>query len=178
MTWLRFGLIATVAGLLALPLAASTARAETIALSAMGFVTHCPCPGGGSFQEEQQNGTLKTIQQNSKFFAPVSFPNGVKVCRLSLVYRDFNASDAIRARLLRKTYATGSNAFSTPLVMATVTSASGAVNTVRTATTTTISQAAVSNGNSFYYVLVESVTFNLDFLGVKIETRPAAQACP
>ena len=170
-------LIAATIGVMMSFVAAPQAKAETIALSAMGFVTHCPCPVGG-FQEEQQNGTLKTIQQNSKFFAPVSFPNGVKVCSVSLAYRDFNASDAIRARLLRKTYSTGANAFGAPVVMATVTSATGAVDTVRVATTKTINQATINNSNSFYYVLVESVTFNLDFLGVKIETRPTSQTCP
>ncbi|HEX2528221.1 MAG TPA: hypothetical protein VHL31_18200 [Geminicoccus sp.] len=157
--------------------AAAPAKAETIAISAMGFVTHCPCPTTNGYQEEEQNGTLKTIQPSSRFFAPVSFPSGVKVCRLSLVYRDFNGSDAIRARLVRKTYATGSNAFASPVIMATATSASGAIDTVRTASTTSISQATISNTNSFYYVLVESVTFNLDFLGVKIDTKPSSQSC-
>jgi hypothetical protein len=74
------------------------------------------------------------------------------------VYRDFNASDAIRARLMRKTYATGSNAFGSPVVMATATSASGAIDTVRTGSTTSIGQGTISNSNSFYYVLVEAVT--------------------
>jgi hypothetical protein len=158
-------------------IAAPHAKAETIALSAMGFVTHCPCPAGGSFAEEEQNGTLKTIQANSRFFAPVSFPTGVKVCSLSLVYRDVNANDPIRGRLLRKTYASGSNPFSAPVVMATATSASGVAQTVRIARTTSINQPTINNANSFYYVLVESATFNLDFLGVKIETKPTSQSC-
>jgi hypothetical protein len=176
-------MLRTSLGLIALAISAllvsapSPAKAETIAISAMGFVTHCPCPTSNGYQEEEQNGTLKTIQQSSRFFAPVSFPSGVKVCRLSLVYRDFNASDAIRARLMRKTYATGSNAFGAPVIMATATSASGAIDTVRTASTTSISQGTISNSNSFYYVLVESVTFNLDFLGVKIDTKPTSQSC-
>ena len=173
----RLGVFAATVGAIMMLLAAPHAKAETIAISAMGFVTHCPCPVGG-FQEEQQNGVLKTIQQNSKFFAPVSFPSGVKVCRVSLVYRDFNASDAIRARLMRKTYATtGTSTFGAPTTMATVTSASGAVDTVRTASTTSISSGTISNGNSFYYVQVDSVTFNLDFLGVKIDTKPTSQTC-
>jgi hypothetical protein len=174
MTRIGFGLVIAMLAWIAAP----PARAETIALSAMGFVTHCPCPVGGSFAEEEQAGTLKTIQANSRFFMPVSFPNGVKVCSLSLVYRDVNANDPIRARLLRKTYATGSNPFSAPITMASVTSASGVVDAVRIATTKTINQAGIGNANSFYYVLVESATFNLDFLGVKIETRPTSQTCP
>ncbi|WP_159716524.1 hypothetical protein [Geminicoccus flavidas] len=174
---LSLGLAAMLTGLMLSALAPPPAKAETIAISAMGFGTHCPCPAPGGYLEEEQAGTLKTIMPNSRFFAPVSFPSGVKVCRLSLVYRDVNANDAIEARLVRKTYASGSNPFSAPVVMARVTSASGVVDAVRIASSTSISQPTINNSNSFYYVLVTSVTFNLDFLGVKIETKPAAQAC-
>lgn len=153
---------------------AAPAKAEIVSLAATGFVRHCPCVVDGTPESNENNGVLEMTGQFSRFYAGVDFPrNGDRVCSMSLVYRDVNGNDAIRARLYKKTFANGGAPFGAPVLMATATSASGTPNTVRIAKTTSINQPAVAQANAFYYVLVDAPTINLAFLGVQLDVRPA-----
>ena len=153
---------------------AKPAQAEIVQLAGPGFVQHCPCAVDATDPTEVNNGTTDIIKQNSRLFASVPFPkDGEKVCSVSLIYRDVNGNDSIRARLFKKAFTVGGNAYAAPIPMATVTSAPGVVNTVRKATTTTISQNVIAKGSAFYYVLVDAPTINLAFLGVQIDVRPS-----
>lgn len=189
MSWnlaLRFGswrtprLVMRLLGLLALLAAtgglgvAAPARAEIVSLSAMGFSMHCPCTVDKIDDSSDNNGTLEINDQFVRLYAGVDFPvGGQRVCSMSLVYRDVNANDAIRARLFRKTFATGGNAFAAPTLIATATSASGTTSTIRIAKTTSINQPVINETNAFYYVLVDAPTINLAFLGVQLDVRSA-----
>ena len=63
------------------------------------------------------------------------FPDaGLEVCSFSFVYRDANNADNMTARLLRKPYSVGDNAFAKPTVMAKVQS-SGSQGDIRIAST-------------------------------------------
>ena len=110
-----------------LPGAVGAARAEIMSYSATGFVRHCPCVEDGTQESNTHDGVLELTGQFSTFYANVDFPqDGQNVCSVSLVYRDVNGNDAIRARLYKKTFASGSNAFAAPTLMATATSAAEA----------------------------------------------------
>jgi hypothetical protein len=172
------GAILAAAGLALAALAgfATAARAELLGISATGFVLHCPCAVDPSDESLERNGVLQITRQNSRFYSAVVFPkNGDKVCSFSLVYRDVNGNDAIRARLFKKTFAVGGPAFGSPVVMATASSAPGVSDTVRQTRTTSINQPAINKANAFYYVLVDAPTINLAFLGVQIDVRAT---CP
>lgn len=148
------------------------AKAEIVSLAATGFVKHCPCVDDGTPESNENNGVLEMTGQFSRFYEGVDFPKeGERVCSMSLVYRDVNGNDAIRARLYKKTFTNGGAPFGTPVLMATATSASGTPNTVRIAKTTTINQPVVAQANAFYYVLVDAPTINLAFLGVQLDVR-------
>ena len=150
------------------------AQAEIVSLSATGFTRHCPCIEDGTQESNTHDGVLEMIGQNNTFYANVDFPrDGDKVCSVSLVYRDVNGADAIRARLFRKSFASGGNPFNAPTLMATATSASGTQSTTRIAKTTSISASTVAQTSGFYYVLVDGPTINLAFLGVQIDVRSA-----
>ena len=154
----------------------SSAEAEVLGISATGFVLHCPCTPDASDKSLETNGVLQITRQNSRFYSAVVFPkNGERVCSFSLLYRDVNANDTIRARLFKKTFTVGGPAFNSPVVMATASSASGVPDTVRLAKTTTINQPIINKANAFYYVLVDAPTINLAFLGVQIDVKPT---CP
>ena len=72
--------------------------AEVLGISATGFVLHCPCAVDPSDESLETNGVLQITRQNSRFYSAVLFPkSGDKVCSFSLVYRDVNGKDAIRA---------------------------------------------------------------------------------
>jgi hypothetical protein len=90
-----------------------------------------------------------------------------------MIYRDVNADDTMVARLNRKIFTVGGDAFNNPIVMATLASASGVVDTVRRATTTTIKRPALNTANSFYFIEVDVPTVNLELLGFQIEVKPA-----
>jgi hypothetical protein len=148
------------------------AKAELISISATGFTRHCPCVVESAQESDTHDGVLEITAQFSKFFAAVDFPaDGQKVCSLSLVYRDVNANDAIRARLFKKTFSSGSQAFGSPVLMATAASASGTQTTVRITKTTSINQPTIAQANAFYYVVVDAPTINLAFLGVQIDVK-------
>ena len=152
---------------------AGTAQAAIMSISAMGFSMHCPCTVDSADDSTDNNGTLEIQDQFVRLYAAVPFPtDGQRVCSMSLVYRDVNANDAIRARLFRKTFASGGNAFAAPTLIATATSASGTTATVRIAKTTSISQPVISQSNAFYYIMVDAPTINLAFLGVQLDVRP------
>lgn len=96
---------------------AGPAKAAIISISAMGFSMHCPCTVDPADDSTDNNGTLQAQDQFVRPSAAVPFPtDGQRVCSMSLVYRDVNANDAIRARLLRKTFASGGNAFAAPTI--------------------------------------------------------------
>jgi hypothetical protein len=153
------------------------AKAEIISISATGFVRHCPCVEDGTQESNTHDGVLEMTGQFSTFYAAVDFPkDGLKVCSLSLVYRDVNGADAIRARLFKKTFTNGGPAFNPPVTMATATSASGTADAVRIATTTAITQPTVAQARAFYYVMVDAPTINLAFLGVQINASSTCSA--
>ncbi len=155
---------------------AAPAAAEIISLSATGFVKHCPCIADGTPESNENNGVLEMTGQASRFYIAVDFPkNGDKVCTFSLVYRDINGNDAIRARLFKKTFKVGGPAFAPPVLMVTAASSPGVSDTVRQTKIAGINQPVISKANSFYYVLVDAPTINLAFLGVQLDVRPS---CP
>lgn len=187
MTWTKIVKPASVAGLrrrLAVPVAlalacgagllgmASPARAEIMSYSATGFVRHCPCVEDGTQESSTHDGVLEMTGQFSTFYMAVDFPkDGQKVCSVSLVYRDVNGNDAIRARLYKKSFSSGGPAFTAPVLMATATSAAGTPDTVRIAKTSAINQPSIAQGGAFYYLLVDAPTINLAFLGVQIDVK-------
>lgn len=153
---------------------APAAKAEIVSLSATGFTRHCPCVEDGTQESNTHAGVLEFTGQANTFYAAVDFPaEGQKICSLALVYRDVNGNDAIRARLFKKSFTNGGQAFTAPTVVATATSAAGVPTTVRIAKTTAINQPTVAQANAFYYVLVDGPTINLAFLGVQIDVKKA-----
>lgn len=170
-----FARTAILSSLVALGMLASagTAKADIIQIAAPAFVEQCPC--GPEPAADAENGVLVTQGTNATYFAAVPFPDtGLEVCSFSFVYRDANNADDMTARLLRKPYSVGDNAFAKPTVMAKVNS-SGNQGDIRIASTSQIKSPAIDLDEAFYYVEVDVVTFNLDFLGVKIDAR---QNCP
>jgi hypothetical protein len=144
------------------------AQAELLVYSATDFVRRCPCPFNTPDHTEVDNGVLKTIDTEVHFFRSIDFPvNLQQVCRFTLLYHDVNAQDTLTARLVRKPFVVGENPFSSPEIMAEVSSASGVPDTVRRATTTAITSPKITKGRAFYYVEVEAETFNLNILGVR-----------
>lgn len=149
------------------------AHAELVSVSASGFTRHCPRVEDGTQESDTQAGVLQMTGQFSNFYAAVDFPvDGQKVCSLNLVYRNVNANDAIRARLFKKTFTSGGQAFAAPVLMATATSAAGMQPTVQIARTTAINQPTIAQAGAFYYVQVDAPTINLAFLGVQIDIKP------
>jgi hypothetical protein len=149
---------------------APQASAEIVSLSGAGFIQQCPCSLSGQ-QPEIVKGVLTPTDQ-STVFAAVDFPvNGRKICSVTMVYQDINNNDTMTARLLRKSFAVGSNVANNPAVVATVNSDAGVVNTVRKATTTTINGPTINEVSGFYYVEVAMPTVNLNLLGVQIDHR-------
>ena len=167
-------ILATLGCLLAL---GRSAHAELIVLSAVDFVKRCivECTVPNGDENVIDRGVLKP-NDGGRFFASVSFPvNGQRVCSFALVYHDINANDPLTAKLIRKRFVLGADAFNNPIVMASVASAAGVTDAARRVTTTAINQPVIQKGNSFYYVEVFAKTINLDFLGVQIDVRPT---CP
>ena len=151
--------------------------AEVLQISATSFVLRCSaenCPETGlnEFGEGFQ-GLL--LNARGLYFAPVVFPTtGVSVCRFTLWYRDNDAEIDVTARLLRKKVAIGDNAFTTPGVMAQV-SSSGGNDTLQRATTSTVSGRLVNTKKFFYFVELEIPGSTLEIVGVQIDFRPT---CP
>jgi hypothetical protein len=150
----------------------SGTSAETLQIAAPGFAPHGKAGVPGNFGEVFQ-GLLLNAAGN--YYAPVVFPTtGQSVCRFRLIYRDNDADVNVTARLLRKRFALGGNAFDPPVTMAAVAS-SGADPTVRRAGTATIAQAQINTANSFYFVELEFPANTLEALGVEINIQPT---CP
>lgn len=159
------------AALLVLLAAGVPAYSDTINISATTFVLRTGNPSP-DLPGESGNGLLQNAK--GKFYAPVILPvAGVKLCRFSMVFRDFDAG-TITARLLKKIYTVGGSAFTPPLVMAKLESA-GAVDAVRRATTVAILQPTVTTGRSHYFVELEITDTPLQVLGVEIIVKPT---CP
>lgn len=147
----------------------STAKAEWLLIAGTGLVLRSDDALDTAGTAE--NGVLQNAK--GKFYAPVVFPNiGDRVCRFAMVFRDFDTDVNVTARLLRKPFVAGGNAFSPPVVMAALTSA-GAVDGVRRLVDTTISNPALSL-TSFYSVEVEMES-TLQLVGLQIDVRPT---CP
>lgn len=153
------------------------ALAETLSISATGLVLRCPCVGDNSDSAEESKGVFEAQKPNGRYFVPVVFPvtTGQRVCNFSMAYEDINQADTMTARLFRKTYTVGGNPFAAPVVIATVKSAAGVVNTVRVATTNVINAPAITAVRSYYYIEVDIPTTNLNILGFQITYKPT---CP
>ncbi|HEX9905415.1 MAG TPA: hypothetical protein VGA77_10665, partial [Propylenella sp.] len=93
----------------------------------------------------------------------------------SLVYHDINNNDPLVAKLMKKKFKVGEDAFSAPVVMATVNSGPGVVDAARRASTTNIASRTIQKKNAFYYIEVFSETINLNIIGVQIDVRAT---CP
>lgn len=150
---------------------APPALADTLQISATALVRRCPCLVATD-DAEVTAGVLQSKQANARYFFPVVFPrDGQRVCSFSMLYRDVNANDTILARLKRKRVTEGGDAFSAPIIVATVKSAPGVVNSIRRATTTNITQGVINTLNSFYFLEVDVPTINLDVVGFQIQTE-------
>lgn len=149
----------------------SAVAAEQINIPAVSFVLRTAAASGDVAGE----GGLGLLQNaTGKYYAPVILPlAGAKVCRFSLVYRDFDEAN-ITATLLKKTYVVGGSAFTAPVVMAALQSV-GAVDAVRRNTTVAIAQRTVSVARTFYYVELNVPATPLQVIGVEIITQPT---CP
>jgi hypothetical protein len=153
---------------LSLPVAA-----EIYQISGIGFTQHCPCVGDPYDDSQENNGVLLPDNVNMRLFAPIEFPNGQRVCRFSLIYNDINANDPITARLKRKAFTVGGNAFAAPQTMATAVSANTTnMNLTQRATTTAITNPVINDTSAFYYVELTVPTINLRVLGVQVDVRP------
>jgi len=149
----------------------TTSFAAIIGISAVTFVPR-DFSGGTSTPGETSQGLL--LDAKGRYYAAVVFPSSGNVCKLSLVFRDNDADQNVTARLIRKGYAAGGNAFAPPLVMAQVAS-TGASNPTRVISDATIVQPAVYLG-AFYYVELVLPIETLEVLGVSIDFRTTA--CP
>ncbi len=161
------------AGLLAAALAAfvavPAARAEILQLSATAFVAR----GVTSSVDDEGAGMLQNA--TGQYYSIVPFPvGGMRVCRFSLLYRDFDVNHNITARLLRKNINIGGTAFTPPVVMAQVAS-NGSNDNMRRASTTAITNPVISPGTAFYYVDLDIPFSALQIVGVQIEHKAT---CP
>jgi hypothetical protein len=159
------------AALAASLIGATAAQADILQISATGLVRH---------QDEEPSqatvveGVLRPDVNQGLYYVPVVFPrDGERVCRFSLVYRDVNNNEAMTVRLLRKVFKVGQDAFTPPIVMATLTTAPGVVDAVRRETTTAVASRLIKTTNSFYFIEVQVPSFNIDILGFQIEVLPA-----
>jgi hypothetical protein len=144
---------------------AGTVRAETLSLSAMGFVRYDP--QGNSQDPNPDNGTLSPVI-GVHLFANAGFPvNAEKICKLTLTYGDTNQAETIRATLFRKKIALGGVVNAAPQQVATVVSGT-IVTGMRQVTTSTIANPIIDNINYFYYVDVNAMNFNTPLVGVQI----------
>ncbi|MGQ0483935.1 MAG: hypothetical protein ACT4SY_01070 [Hyphomicrobiales bacterium] len=142
--------------------AAPPAHAEILQLSATAFVSR----GVVSSTDNAGAGMLQNA--TGQYYSIVPFPvAGMRVCRFSLWYRDFDVDHNLTARLLRKNVSAGGIAFTPPVVMAQVAS-TGAVDTMRRASDTTITDPVISPGAAFYYVDLDIPFSALQTVGVQI----------
>jgi hypothetical protein len=162
--------LATFAAAIAFP---AVATAAILQIPAPALIRQCPCAvGSGSAIEDR--GTL-TAEGPSSFYAALPFSGAGQVCSMSMVYRDVNANEKVKASLLRKTFAVGATAFANPVTMATVQSAAGVNGAVRVATTTSIPSPAINTATGFYYVKVDFDNININLIGLQIDVR---SSCP
>jgi hypothetical protein len=172
--WLKIRPALLTFALLVGALTLTSARAEIISISGATFIQQCPCAQSGNVPTLDR-GVLKPTDF-AKVYADVAFPTaGQEICSLSIVYQDINGAENMTARLFRKSFNLGGNAFNPPVAIATVSSANGVVEQVRRTTTTAVNPRSIGKGNSFYYVEVTFPNINLNLIGVQIDYRPV---CP
>ena len=154
-------------------------RAEVISISAADFQLFCPpdpSECATNAKDFRFNNGLLIPTDLSRFYANVPFPtNGQRVCSFTIVYQDINAGNPLVGRLLKKSSLAGTNPTGPFIVMASVQSGPGVVNTVRRTGTTIINQPVITKGAAFYIAEFVVQTINTNFLGVVIDYRPT---CP
>ena len=154
--------------------AAPDAKAAILSIPAIGMVQYCD-PSCSNNPPVLDRGVLKPTAF-TRLYAPVDFPtNGQEICSLSIVYQDTNNGDAMTARLFRKAFNVGGNAFNNPILIGSVDSAAGVVNTVRKSTTM-LDSPTINETSGFYFVEVTLDTVNLNLIGVQIDYRPSCPA--
>ena len=153
----------------------AAASAFILQISATGFAPRCPCDNPASNTDIGEEHLGRLLNAEGQYFAPVVFPAPGRVCKFALIYRDNDAAGVnVTAKLMRKRFAAGDDAFNPPVVMAKAKSA-GADNFIRIAEDTTIKQGAIHPGNSFYFVELDVPFSTLEVLGVQIDFR---KTCP
>ena len=147
----------------------SPAHSAILQISATTFVPRT----GNDTPDSSQGAAFAGILSGARgfYYAPVDLPAGSRVCRFSLVYRDFDADSNIQANLLRKGFPAGGSAFDPPTTMATAQS-TGASDAIRTAVDTTIAAAAINPQRAFYYVELIMPATTLEAIGVQVDYRP------
>lgn len=155
--------VAAAALVFALTAAASAARIN------IPGVTFVPRDfGGETINGEATAGMLANA--DGVYYAPVIFPSGGKVCSFALVFRDVDLEEGITARLLRKKYKVGGNAFSGPAEMASLQTV-GQSDSIRRKVTTSIKQPNIDLASSFYFVELTMPIVTLQTIGVEIEYK-------
>jgi hypothetical protein len=176
-----FRMLSPAIGAMALGLASfapvAPASAEVLSISATALVKHCnPCIGDAEDRSEEDRGVLHA-DGPGRYFAAVVFPvtAGQRVCSFSMVYRDVNGEESVKAMLVRKSYTVNGSPTGGRTVMATATSAGGTPDTVRVATDTSITGAALTSVRTFYYIEAVFSNVNQALLGFEIVYKPT---CP
>ena len=146
----------------------SSARADVLSISAMGFEGRFPATAGVD-PPSQINGVMKPGGA-TVMFAPVDFPAAGQICRMTMVYDDANGNEKITARLIRKRIIIGSSTFDPPQIMATVDSV-GSAGTMQKVSTRAVAPRTINETSSFYYVEVTAENFNTALVGVQIEHK-------
>jgi hypothetical protein len=150
----------------------SAATADVINISATTFVLRT-ASGSGDLAGEQEAGTLQGA--TGTYFAPVTFPpNAGRICRFSLVFRDFDETNNITARLMRKRYTVGGKA-STGLLLVAQMQSKAVIDGVQKISAAVINSPVVLFNRAFYYVELEIPAPQLQVLGVEIEHKPACE---
>jgi hypothetical protein len=161
----------TISSLIFAGIIASNAVADIIQISAVTFAARAGSVTPGTANQ----GTMTNA--DGRYYAAVPFTtNGNRVCRFTLVHRDFDSDAGITARLMKKKVLVGSNAFEAPVVMATAATRAGfASQFVGKRHDTIIDEPVINLNAAFYYVELEFGNALLEALGVQIDVRPS---CP
>ena len=156
-------------GLLLLALCAITAglttaaRADLIQIPAITFVNR---GAGGTVAGDAQEGTLTNA--TGTYYAAVSLPNGVTVCKFVLVHRDNDGDGDVTARLMRKRIVIGGSPFDAAVEMARIQTTGGTLGVVKKRDTR-IRQPVIDLSSSFYYAELVVDNNLIEVLGVEIE---------
>lgn len=149
-----------------------SASAELIRISATSFALRT---ASGSTDLVGEGGAGLLQNAKGSYFAAVDFPTVGKVCRFSLVYRDFDSNFQIVARLIKKKIALGGSAFDPPVTMARIrTGVAAASNGVMRKATNVIKEPATPS-TAFYFVELDVPATTLQVVGVEIVQK---SSCP